>query len=102
MSGIPRCISLKRWAPANNSRRMMGVHRSANTSQATATGQNCPKPGFRITQESVTWTKTKARLFSIESFLSTRQPVVNIPRTASEGGKVSKDYFLSPVIAFSC
>ena len=36
-----------------------------------------------ITQESVTWTTTKALPFSIKSFLSTRLPVVNIPLTCS-------------------
>jgi hypothetical protein len=44
MSGIPRNISLNCCAPANSSRRIMGVQRCANTSQATATGQNWPNP----------------------------------------------------------
>jgi hypothetical protein len=46
MSGMARWISLKRWLPANSSRRMIGVQRAANTSHAIASGQNWPKPLF--------------------------------------------------------
>ena len=44
MRGTPRWISLNCCDPANISRRMSGVQRSANTSLATATGQIWPNP----------------------------------------------------------
>ena len=40
--GTPRRISLKRRAPASNSRTTSSVQRSASSSDARATGQNCP------------------------------------------------------------
>ena len=42
ISGTPRCRSLKRWLPHSSSRTTRGVHRSASTSLALATGQNWP------------------------------------------------------------
>jgi hypothetical protein len=40
MSGMPRWISLNCERPEHYSRMISGVHRCANTSEATATGQN--------------------------------------------------------------
>ena len=40
MSGTPLRMALNRLAPANSSRRISGVHRSAKISLAIATGQN--------------------------------------------------------------
>lgn len=40
--GQPSWISLKRWQSSNRFRMISGIHRSANTSAARATGQYCP------------------------------------------------------------
>src|SRR6266404_5418666 len=40
--GTPRWISLKRVLPAKSSRIMSNVHFGVRTSDANATGQNCP------------------------------------------------------------
>ena len=42
MPGAPALISVNVWAPLSRFRTMIGVHRSASSSEARAIGQNWP------------------------------------------------------------